>query len=147
MPNVTVRINWGPPGQHTPHLHVHAVPRRPDDGHDGYMPGPLFPVTAAEAAAFVRTLGRSPYLRQSALTAESLPPLARPLQIRDFAIDTLEPGHPMMTVEPDVDATTFTEQVAWFASALRTISLAVPTEAQGDVGHWRDHSSVRRRFS
>lgn len=94
VPNVTVRINWGPPGQHTPHLHVHAVPRRPDDGHDGYMPGPLFPVTAAEAAAFVRTLGRSPYLRQSALTAESLPPLARPLQIRDFAIDTLEPGHP-----------------------------------------------------
>lgn len=32
----------------------------------------------------------------------------------------------MMTVESDVDAKTFTEQVARFASALRTISLAVP---------------------
>ncbi len=40
------------------------------------------------------TPSRGSGLRQSALTAESLPPLARPLQIRDFAIDTLEPGHP-----------------------------------------------------
>lgn len=38
---VTLRANWGPPGQHTPHVHLHLVPRFPGDGHDGYLPGPL----------------------------------------------------------------------------------------------------------
>ena len=38
---VTLRTNWGPPGQHTPHVHLHLVPRFPGDGHDGYLPGPL----------------------------------------------------------------------------------------------------------
>jgi diadenosine tetraphosphate (Ap4A) HIT family hydrolase len=45
---VTLRANWGPPGQHTPHVHLHLVPRFPSDGHDGYLPGPLEDVPLRE---------------------------------------------------------------------------------------------------
>lgn len=45
---ITVRQNNGPPGQHVFHLHFHVVPRYPGDGHDGFVPGLLDPVTDAE---------------------------------------------------------------------------------------------------
>jgi diadenosine tetraphosphate (Ap4A) HIT family hydrolase len=73
---LTFRQNTGPPGQHTPHLHFHLVPRHRTDGHDGFIRGPLQPVEPEvrerQARLIADRLGSQ--LRQQAMTQFVDPP-------------------------------------------------------------------------
>ncbi len=91
---VTVRVNWGPPGQHTPHLHVHLVPRFPGDGHDGFLPGPLEDLTSPVDPGLPRRLRRK--LPKGSTRGGTPTPVT--CELRRHPIDETMPGRPCAAV-------------------------------------------------
>ena len=117
---VTLRLNWGPPGQHTPHLHAHLVPRFPGDGHHGYLPGPLTQVDPDVAMDLARRLRRR--LEGPGPTAGPTP---RPIDLPTVRhpVVTSEAGHPSVSVSGPPRSSNGSERALWLASALRAITV------------------------